>query len=436
MANGFGSLYVGNSGLAGAQNGLNVVANNIANADTVGYVRQQVVYEDKNYLYMGKTAAISKIQGGLGVGIGDVAHTRDMFLDRAYRSESGRQNFYEASYEAAWEVETMLNESNGALGIAFSQSIQDLDDAFNEFANTPGDAVSQNLVAQKAALFLTRAEGVYTALANYQSNINTKIQKDIDRINELGDTINELNWKIQKVEAGGVETAMEMRDARDSALDELASLVNISYKETVDGVVKVQVEGTDFVIGSRYYKIESYVDPDSGFVTPYWGVLSEPRRNDYYEVFDLTNIDPQRGSDVGELKALLLARGDAPATYLNMLNTEYYKGNIDDKYTSADQLSEVSAEKYDSTVANSMMVNSEAELDRIVHELVTRVNELLSPTVELSSSRDVSEVADKLKEDQAAEPKYQSLGLSAVIVHDQDDWTHTMSAEDLRIFDR
>ena len=43
MANGFGSLYVGASGLQNSQNGLNVIANNMANVNTTGYVRQQVV---------------------------------------------------------------------------------------------------------------------------------------------------------------------------------------------------------------------------------------------------------------------------------------------------------------------------------------------------------------------------------------------------------
>ena len=40
---------------------------------------------------------------------------------------------------------------------------------------------------------------------------------------------------------------MTLRDARDLALDELASLVDISYKEEVNGVVRVSVEGNEFV---------------------------------------------------------------------------------------------------------------------------------------------------------------------------------------------
>ena len=43
MANGMGSLYIGSSGLRTSQNALNTTANNLANVDTTGYVRQQVI---------------------------------------------------------------------------------------------------------------------------------------------------------------------------------------------------------------------------------------------------------------------------------------------------------------------------------------------------------------------------------------------------------
>ena len=49
MANGFGSLYIGASGVQNAQSALNTTANNLANVDTKGYVRQQVRFADKNY---------------------------------------------------------------------------------------------------------------------------------------------------------------------------------------------------------------------------------------------------------------------------------------------------------------------------------------------------------------------------------------------------
>ena len=51
------------------------------------------------------------------------------------------------------------------------------------------------------------------------------------------------------------ETAMTLRDERDNALDELASYVDISYKENSDGIVKVSVEGVEFVDEARCYEM-------------------------------------------------------------------------------------------------------------------------------------------------------------------------------------
>lgn len=99
MANGFGTLFIGVSGLQSSQNALNTTANNLANVDTTGYVRQQVLFTDRNYVTFNETTAVSKQQSGLGVYIGDVIHSRDVFLDRSYRTESGRQAFYAATYE-------------------------------------------------------------------------------------------------------------------------------------------------------------------------------------------------------------------------------------------------------------------------------------------------------------------------------------------------
>ncbi len=426
MANGFGSLHVGASGIQSAQNGLNVIANNISNVDTTGYVRQQVVYEDRTYLKAGPDVAISKQLAGLGVAIGDVAHTRDMFLDSAYRAENGRQEFYSASYDAAYEVETLLNESNGTLGMAFKAAIEDLDDAFNEFATTPADGVSQNMIIQKADLFLSRAASVYEGMTNYQTNINKQISDDIDKINELGKTIYELNLKIQKIEAAGVETAMDLRDARDQALDELSGLANISYKETVDGIVKVKLEGTDFVIESRKYDIEKLVDQQNGFVTPYWEVLSDPLHHDYYEVFDTTGIDPNKNNDVGEVKAMLLARGDEPATFMDMLKADY------SKEISVDKLEMLEPYEYENGIANCIMMNEESEFDLMVHNLVTAINNLLSP---IKDYKDTEEGASMLTTHIEQNP---STGLKEV-VYDKNfvtDEEETLdSVDDVRYYD-
>ena len=130
MANSFGSLYVGASGLQSASHGLNTTANNLTNVNTEGYVREQVVYEDRNYRKIG-TAAVGTQYAGLGVQVGTIVHNRDIFLDKAYRQENGRYSFYSASSEAVQEVYTQLQETDGE---AFKDAIADFMEAFQEFA--------------------------------------------------------------------------------------------------------------------------------------------------------------------------------------------------------------------------------------------------------------------------------------------------------------
>lgn len=368
MANGFGSLYVGAAGLQSSQVALNVTANNFANVNTTGYVRQQVIHTDRNYVTFNTTASISNQQSGLGVKIGDVVHARDVFLDKLYRTASGRQAFYAATYEAVEEVYTFYQELEGE---AFQDSMEDFWTAFQELAKAPDDSINQNLVVQKAGLFISRAEAVYTGLQDYQSTINTQISDDIDRINELGETIHKLNLEIQKIEAGNLETAMSLRDERDNALDELSALASISYKEDVEGVVKVSLEGVTFVDEARYYEIGQLKDLKTGFVTPYWVHLSDQELEQYDEVFSFTTeISTELNTDIGEVKALLLARGDRVADYTDVEGLS----SVEYNYSTADSIA----------TGMSVMLSAQAQLDQLVHNIIVGINNILAPNTDAS----------------------------------------------------
>lgn len=355
MANGFGSLYVGAAGIRTAQTALDITANNLVNIDTKGYVREQVLFTDDTYSFF-QGAAVSDQYKGSGVKIADVIHTRDMFLDKAFRSENSRYAFYAASYDAVTEVEDFLQE---ATGTAFSEALNDLYVAFQEYSKDPSDTVNQNLVVQKASLFLTREQNLYQGLANYQSTINTKIRDDVTRINDLAEQIHDLNLKIERIEAGKTETAMDLRDQRDHAVDELSKLANITCVETVEGVYHIKLEDKDFIDDFNIYPMALHTDTVTGFVTPYWPHLSDTTRDDYYPVYNLANISAAHNTDKGEVKALLLARGSTRGTWYDM-----------------DGLTQ---EQYEKGLANSVMMNSEAELDTLTHTIITSINDLLSP---------------------------------------------------------
>lgn len=372
MANGMGSLYIGASGLRTSQNALNTTANNLANVDTKGYVRQSVLQADMSYTIFDRNSAISNQQSGLGVAIADVIHMRDEFLDRAYRLETGRQSFYSASYSAVDEIYTYFQELEGQ---AFQDSVAELYTAFEEFSKDPSDSVNQNLVMQKASLFISRSKAVYSSLQNYQYNMNTQISQDIDKINDLGKTIYELNTQIMKIEAGGIETAMELRDRRDNALDCLAALTRIESKETHDGIVEVTIEGVDFVTRGNVYEMGKDVDENTGFITPYWPHMSDANTGQVAEVFNFNvPISSIFNTDVGELKALVMQRGNEVANYRDVEGmTEF---------------------QYNNGTGMSVMLSTEAELDQLVHRLVTTINDIFCPNKDYAGADLTGTTAD------------------------------------------
>lgn len=375
MANGMGSLYIGASGLQNSQNALNTTANNLANVETTGYVRQQVLFADRNYNTFDVTAAISKQQAGLGVNIADVVHTRDYFLDKYYRTENGRQAFYDATNEAVQEVITSFQELEG---VAFQNGMYDFWTAFQEFAKIPDDTVNQNLVVQKATLFIERSQGIYDNMKSYQSQINLKVSDAIDRINELGHTIQKLNMQIQKIEAGNIETAMTLRDERDNALDELSKYAEVTFEETSDGIVKVKLEGVRFIDEVHVFEMGQKTDRMTGFITPTWPHLSDESLGQNTEVFDYgVDISSEMNTDIGMLKALVLARGDRIANYTDVAG--------------------LTADQYNDGAGMSVMLSAEAEFDQLVHGIITAINDVLSPLTTASFTGADGTVYDNVK---------------------------------------
>ena len=355
MANGFGNMYIGASGLQSAQNALNTTANNLANVNTKGYVRQQVVFSDRRYdVLRDPTLRVNAHQSGTGVGIGDVVHARDVFLDKAYRLESGRNTFYDSCYEITTYVEDLLQELDGE---QFKESVEDLWESFQELSKTPADSVTQNLVLQKSELLLSRAQTLYDDLKEYQLNIDMQIKEDVKRVNEIGEAIYNLNMEIQKVESNKVETAMTLRDERDKLLDELGKYGNMTVTEDALGFVYVNFEAVDFVFEAGYHSIEIKEDNLTGFSTPYWSHLSEPRKDLYVGVFDLDiPIVSEMNTDVGTIKAKMLMRGDRFGIYSDLLTADGYK-----------------------EVQDEVVMETEAQVDLLIHEIVTAVNNAMSP---------------------------------------------------------
>ncbi len=356
-----GSLYIGTSGLQTSQNVLNTVAHNMTNVDTTGYTRQQSLLGTKMYNTLSvNPQSVSAQQIGLGVSYSATRQVRDYFLDKTYRRESGRSMFYEVSTEVMGEVESLLGELNGE---DFQTSLTNLWTSVQELAKDPSSSVTQGLLVQRASEFIERATAVYADLCDYQDNLNQQIYAQVTKINDYGQQILALNDKIRLIESGGIEHANDYRDARNQLLDELSEMVKIDYKENALGDVEVQIEGVDFIKGGMVYEIGLQVDPTTGFYTPFWpqnanySFLEDGTKVydiEHAKVFDLNQtISSTMNTDIGGLKAMVLARGDHRADYSD-IQTDY------------------------DAVSQSIVMNIQAEFDQMIHNITTSMNAVLA----------------------------------------------------------
>lgn len=380
-----GSLYTGVSGLQTANNALNTTAHNMSNLDTQGYTRQQVAQGTRNYVTLQASATKNWMQTGLGVNYTRTRQERDTILDRNYRREFGRSAYYDVSAAALEEIEYILGESNeghefsvALIGDHSSADVKDgLWQAVQELAKDPTTSVNQDLFVTKAYEFITKAKAVYDSLCTYQDNMNKRVKTDVDTVNKYAQEIEQLNRKIMRVEAGQ-EHANDLRDRRNYLLDELAKIGNISYSEDPSGYVSVRFEQVDLVKGSMVNEMCLYQDLNTGFYTPYWKMLAsfdkfddkgEPivsKENiEGAEVFNLRDkISSMYNTDIGSLKATLLGRGDHRATYRELDDI-----NPDGEYEEG---------WYNVNISQSIVMNVQAEFDRLVNVITSKINQVLA----------------------------------------------------------
>lgn len=373
------SLYTGTSGLRVSQNAINTTAHNLANVDTNGFTRQQVIITDNTYSTIGSNR-VSVFQVGTGTDISKVMTYRNIFYDQSFRENNGRLGFYTAQYEAVSEIENLLGETEG---VAFQNSVSTLWTNLQELSKDPGNIVVRSNFVNACVSFVERAQNITDQLSEYQKSLNTNIVEQVNRINDIGSQITELNQKICAAEAADVERANDYRDQRDVLLDELSEIVNISYSEDYTGAVSVNIEGTNFISGGRYYEMGvAKVDEASTLLKPIWTHLGNQ------DVFNLDQtISTELDTDVGYLKGLIIGRGNKEANYSDIpikpVRDDY---TSDADYDAAMSDYEDAVKEYNKTVDVSSIMTMQAQFDQLIHGIVTMMNDILCPNTTVTDT--------------------------------------------------
>jgi flagellar hook-associated protein 1 FlgK len=232
----FSSIQMAGNTLQAMQIGLHVVGNNIANANTPGYIRERVIYTPAPTMKLGNLTL------GLGVEIAGIVQSLDKFTEDRLRGAGGDRASAEIQESAYKDLEAILGELGDT---DVSTALTNFFNSLDEIANAPQDVSIRNLavtagktLAQTISTAHRRVEAVYTDFGRKVTNLGTEI-------NSLTETISKLNVQIVSIE-GGNATATEaggLRSQRSAAVQRLAEIADIEVRDTSAGAVNISLHG-------------------------------------------------------------------------------------------------------------------------------------------------------------------------------------------------
>jgi flagellar hook-associated protein 1 FlgK len=239
-------LSVARSAMLSHQMALEVTGNNVANAETPGYTRQQA--------QLGPAPTRITPQGNFGTGVRvvTVARAREALLDQDVRAQLAPSEDAATRRDALLRIERVFGEpSPDGLAAAF--------DAFwngwSDLAAQPGNAGNRTVVRQRAIALVERFNSYAGELQRLQTDTRAQATQVVDEVNTLAAEIARVNGAIVPAESAG-NTANDLRDERDRLLDRLGRLVPITVIDRGNGSNQVMLGGRPLVDGTTATTLE------------------------------------------------------------------------------------------------------------------------------------------------------------------------------------
>ncbi len=288
-----GLFEIGKSALFASQTALSTISHNIANVNTPGYSRQDVILQ---------VATPVPAAGGLlgrGVTVAGIKRNYDSFVQAQLLGQTENYGRSEALSQFLGQIEQVFNDS---MGIGLSDPLMQYFNAWNEVSSTPDSRPQRLLLLQKAGFLASVAGQMESDINSTIKQMDDGISTAVSRINNIAQEISALNGQIAQVEGGGgSDKAYDLRDRRDVLLSELSELAENSTYEEDNGSVTVTIGMRNLVNGERVNTLSAQPNQD----------------NNYDLMLDGVNITEAVSG--GKLGGMIAAREDTKATALTDL---------------------------------------------------------------------------------------------------------------------
>ena len=236
------ALQIGRSALFASQTAIELTGNNLSNAATRGYHRQEIIIapiaseEIANGLFVGR-----------GVQVNQIIRRTDEALEGRIRGSIADEAGSLVREEVIGQIEALQNELTG---IDLSTHMNELFNAFGELSNQPLDTSLRSLTVQRGTTLTSFIQTLRSGFADLRSQLDSRISNTVAKANSLLEEIEEINQEIVLADSG-TGAAHGLRDQRDQLLSEVGKFIEISVIEQRSGAVDVYVGSQPLVLNGR-----------------------------------------------------------------------------------------------------------------------------------------------------------------------------------------
>lgn len=237
--------------------GMQVSGQNIANASTPGYIREELVLETADPYRRGSLIF------GTGANAVGIQQQIDKYLETRLHSANTDVTAARARESVFQALELQLRE----LGEHdLSTSLNNFLAAVNGVANLPESSPARQIVVRQGEQLAQDVLALRDRINEVRLTQTARVDSLVAEANQLIDEIRELNPQIAQLESGGLlkSDAGALRTQRYNALSRLSEIIPIRFQEQSNGTVDV-FSGSEFLIlAGSYQHLEAVPGSDRG----------------------------------------------------------------------------------------------------------------------------------------------------------------------------
>src|SRR5215207_1509166 len=177
-------LSVARTAIQAQQTAMQVMSQNVANAETPGYTRQRAE------LAANFPQSFPYGNVGTGVTVQTVTRARDALLDVAYRNDAGNAAGSALRRDLLQEVENVLGEPSD---IGLSAALDAFWSSWSDLANDPTSGAARSVVQQRGRTLAGMLNTFAQRLGDARSQANLRLDESVRSLNGLADHVAQLN---------------------------------------------------------------------------------------------------------------------------------------------------------------------------------------------------------------------------------------------------